>query len=131
MAVISRSFLDTAVFPIRYLAAEPIGVAQLDGLAAEIYGEAVPDDVLSATHTVRLSKEDGKLTLRFSLPNLDRSSLDIQRKGRELLIAAGGHWRVFALPDTLAECEVEGATYTDGHLVVSFAEDAQAPPGAT
>ncbi|HUU89575.1 MAG TPA: ArsA family ATPase [Phycisphaerae bacterium] len=131
MAVISRSFLDTAVFPIRYLAEEPIGVAQLDGLGAEIYGDAVPDDVLSATHTVRLSKEDGKLRLMFSLPNLDRSSLDIQRKGRELLIAAGGHSRVFALPDTLAEREVEGATYTDGDLVVSFAEDGQGAAGAT
>ena len=131
MAVISRSFLDTAVFPIKYLAEEPVGVAQLDELGAEIYGDTVPDDVLSATHTVRLSKEDGKLTLMFSLPNLDRSSLDIKRKGRELLIAAGGHSRVFVLPDTLAECEVEGATYSDGDLIVSFAEDGQEAAGAT
>ncbi|MHC4591122.1 MAG: ArsA family ATPase [Planctomycetota bacterium] len=121
MAVISRSFLDTAIFPIRYLETEPIGLRQLDALGREVYGEAVPDGVLWETHTIRFAKEDGKPVLVFTVPGLDRSSLDVTRKGSELLIDTGSHSRVFALPDTLATSEIHEARYRDGELVITFA----------
>jgi arsenite-transporting ATPase len=122
LTVISRSFLDTAIFPIRYLETEPIGLRQLDALGREVYGEAVPDGMLSATHTIRFAKEDGKPVLVFTVPGLDKSSLDVTRKGSELLIDTGSHSRVFALPDTLATSEVREARYRDGELAIVFAD---------
>jgi arsenite-transporting ATPase len=122
MAVIARSFLDTAIFPIRHLAGEPIGLAQLDALGREIYGEVVPDDVLSKTHTVSIAKEHGKAALVFVVPKLDKSDLDVRRRGTDLLIDMGGHSRIVALPDTLATAEIEAARYDDGRLVITFAD---------
>ncbi|MHC5034550.1 MAG: ArsA family ATPase [Planctomycetota bacterium] len=122
MDVISRSFLDTAIFPIRYLETEPVGLGQLDALGREVYGEAVPDGMLSATHTIRFEKKDGKPVLVFTVPGLDRSSLDVTRKGSELLIDTGSYSRVFALPDTLATSEIHEARYRDGELAIVFAD---------
>jgi HSP20 family molecular chaperone IbpA len=104
-----------------YLETEPIGLRQLDALGREVYGEAVPDGVLWETHTIRFAKEDGKPVLVFTVPGLDRSSLDVTRKGSELLIDTGSHSRVFALPDTLATSEIHEARYRDGELVITFA----------
>ncbi len=122
MDVISRSFLDTNIFPITHLENEPIGVEQLDALGKEIYGGAVPDAVLSETHTVRFSEEDGKVFLAFTMPNLDKSSLDVRTKGNELLITTGSYSRVFSLPDTLAKSQIEGASYNDDRLIITFTD---------
>ena len=84
------------------------------------FGELSPVDVLSPVHTVSFERDDDKTILRFVIPDLDRSTLDIGRKDNELLISAGGHSRVFSLPDTLLKVDVEGASYGDGQLTVTF-----------
>jgi hypothetical protein len=51
---------------------------------------------------------------------LDKSSLDVTRKGGELLIAAGGYSRVFALPDSLGASDISEARYDDDELTIVF-----------
>jgi len=58
--------------------------------------------------------------LTFTIPNLDKSNLDIGRKDNDLLINTGDCSRVFSLPDTLSRSEIEGASYSDGKLVINF-----------
>ncbi len=121
MDVISSSFLDTKIFPIKHLKNEPTGIEQLDALGKEIYGEIIPDRMLSQTRTVRFAEQDGKISLAFTIANLDKSSLDVGRKGNELIINTGSYSRVFALPDTLVKSEIEGASYKEGKLIITFA----------
>jgi len=121
LETISKSFLDTRLFPIVHLDHEPVGMDDLDALGSRIFEDLSPDDVLSPVRTVAFDKKDEKTVLRFAIPHLDTASLDIGRKDNELLINAGGHSRVFVLPDTLASAEVEGATYRDDQLSVTFA----------
>jgi arsenite-transporting ATPase len=98
-----------------------VGLEALDRLGRRIFNDTPPDDVLSPTRTVTFEREDGKTLLRFVIPGLDKTSLDLGRKDNELLISAGGHSRVFTLPDTLLAAEVEGASYRDDLLTVTFA----------
>ncbi|HUU90956.1 MAG TPA: ArsA family ATPase [Phycisphaerae bacterium] len=120
METISRCFLDTAILPIKYRETEPVGIADLRDLGHEIYGQAVADAMLSETYTVRFANDSGKPAVTFTLPGLDKSSLDVTRKSSELLIAAGGHSRVYALPDSLAASEILEARYDDGELTIVF-----------
>jgi arsenite-transporting ATPase len=117
---ISESFLDTRLFPIVHLEREPVGIEELDRLGGQIFNDRSPGDVLSPTRTVSFVRDDDKTLLRLIIPHLDEASLDIGRKGNELLISAGGHSRVFVLPDTLQTAEVEGASYRDNELTVAF-----------
>ena len=120
LETISRCFLDTAIFPIKHRETEPVGIAQLGRLGQEIYGQAVADAILSETHTVRFASDSGKPAVTFTLPGLDKSNLDVTRRGSELLIAAGGYSRVYALPDSLAASEILEARYDDGELTIVF-----------
>lgn len=121
---IAESFLDTRVLPIPHLPREPIGIPALDELGRSIFHDLSPGDLLSPVRTARFERQDGKTLLRFAIPGLDQSSLDLGRKNNELLIRAGGHSRVFLLPDSLRDAEVEGASYRHGQLVVTFAPPA-------
>jgi arsenite-transporting ATPase len=120
MASIRTSFMDTRLFPVEHLEGEPVGLDSLDRLGRTIFQDTPPDEVLSPTRTVTFEREGDKTLLRFVIPDLDKASLDLGRKDNELLISAGGHSRVFTLPDTLLAAEVEGASYRDDRLTVTF-----------
>ena len=120
LATIAQSFLDTRSFPIPHLATEPIGLEQLDRLGRSIFGKRSPGDVLSPVRTISFERDGDTTVLRFTIPGLDLSSMSIARKDNELLISAGGHSRVFVMPDTLVNAEVEDASYRDNQLTVTF-----------
>jgi arsenite-transporting ATPase len=125
--VIDRSFLNTTVFRIPYLDYEPLGIGPLEEMGRSIYGERLPDGVLSTPDTVKIDKADGRSRLTFLLPGLEKSSLDIGRRGGDLLIHTGDHARVFTLPDSLALAEVESAEYDEaGRLTILFKQKEEA-----
>ena len=49
-----------------------------------------------------------------------KQDLDVGRKDGELVLKAGGHTRIFSLPDTLVDREIAGATFKEGTLAVAF-----------
>ena len=99
---------------------EPIGVGPLSQMADRIFAETEPDAMLSSTESFSFEQVDGRYELRFWLPQLDKSNLDIGIKDRELILAAGSYTRVFSLPDTLADRQIEEATFREGSLQLSF-----------
>jgi arsenite-transporting ATPase len=119
--LIRRSFLDTSIFPVRYLDHEPIGAEALGELGREIYGERPPNDVLSEVHTMKVEKEGEKTKFSLFVPNISKTDLDLQHKEDELLVTAGGYHRVITLPDSLMGREVESARYEEGRLTILFA----------
>lgn len=120
MAVLKKSFLNTRIIPIKHYSNEPIGLSHLEAMGRDIYGELTPSDVLSDVNTVSFKKENGKVVLSIVLPNLDKSILDIGRKDNDLLINAGAYSRILSLPDTLANIEIDTASYKDDRLQINF-----------
>jgi arsenite-transporting ATPase len=102
--------------------AVPAGLAGLTGLA-------IPDDEggdgpAPQPWTVedRLAA-DGRLVWRLPLPGADRDTLDLVRRGDELVLDADGFRRIIPLPSVLRRCTVAGAALRDGALSVRFAPD--------
>lgn len=117
---IDQSFLDVTKFRAPLLAKEPIGVQPLSDMARGIFGLQRPEEVLSATKSVSIDREDGKYRLVFRLPNVGKQQLDVGRKTTELILTAGSYSRVFSLPDTLVGREIAGASFVDGRLTITF-----------
>ena len=120
MKHLRQCFLDTRIISIKHYENEPIGVARLEEMGKEIYGKLDPADVLSTVNTVAFKRQNGRTVLSIILPNLDKSSIDVGRKGNDLLIRAEGYSRVFELPDMLANIEIDHANYENSRLNIHF-----------
>jgi len=123
---ITESFAPLPILTCRLFDDEMIGLTRLGEVAAEVYGERVPADLLATTTPIRVSKERGGYALRLDLPFAERAELDVLRKGDELLVRVGQYKRNVLLPQALRALEVVAANLRGGTLVVRFA----APNGA-
>lgn len=120
LAEVEATFAPTPVLRGPLLAHEPIGVDRLTGLADAVYG-AVDEAAMAAPIrpvTVR-SGDDGHV-LRIALPFVDKTDVDLHRRGSDLHVRVAGVRRTVPLPGTLRRLPVAGAAYDDGHLEVRF-----------
>lgn len=117
---IDQSFLDVTKLRVPLLDREPIGLEPLAAMAAGIFAEETPDEVLSTPKSVSMAREDGTYRLVFWLPNAQRDELDVGRKETELILTAGNSTRVFSLPDMLVSREIASAKFADGTLTITF-----------
>ncbi|MFC4030307.1 ArsA-related P-loop ATPase [Streptomyces polygonati] len=67
--------------------------------------------------------EEGHFLWTLPLPGADRDTLDLVRRGDELVVDAGGFRRIVPLPSALRRCTVAGAALRDGSLRVRFTPD--------
>ncbi len=117
---IDQSFLDVTQFRALLLEKEPIGVEPLSEMARGIFGPQRPEEVLSASKSVSIDREDGRYRLAFWLPNVGKQELDVGRKDAELILTAGSYTRVFSLPDTLVDRNIATAKFDEGNLLITF-----------
>ena len=89
-------------------------------MGSDIYGDLSPTAVLSEMNTVGFNKQEDKVVLTITLPDLDKSLLDIGQKENDLIIKAGNYSRIFSLPDTLVKKEIHAAKYEHDKLKISF-----------
>ncbi|MEW2132842.1 ArsA-related P-loop ATPase [Streptomyces sp. NPDC005435] len=108
------------VRPVRHLGRDPQGADDLAALAVPPVTPAPAPAEWSVTD--RLA-EDGVLVWRLPLPGAVRESLDLIRRGDELVVSAGQFHRIVPLPSALRRCTVAGAALRDGVLDVRFAPD--------
>jgi arsenite-transporting ATPase len=127
---ITESFSPLPILTCRLFDDEMVGLARLDEVAGEVYGQQDPAAVLAESRPLRVTKEErGGYALRIDLPFADRGDLDIHRKGDELLIKVGQHKRNVLLPQALQPLQVAGANLRDGTLVVRFGASDGEPAG--
>ncbi|ACZ85664.1 ArsA family ATPase [Streptosporangium roseum] len=117
LAEVEQSFAPLPVHIVPYLDAEPVGPAALARVAEAMYGEADPFAPPTVDPPLRITPE-GELIL--ALPLAEKSEVDLARKGDELIVNAGSHRRVLALPAALARRSVQEAVLRDGLLRVRF-----------
>ncbi|MEU5115162.1 ArsA-related P-loop ATPase [Streptomyces longwoodensis] len=110
----------TAVHTVAHLGRDPRGPDDLAALAAPAVNP-VRHPVEWPVHD-RLG-DDGVLVWDIPLPGAIRDTLDLVRRGDELLVTAGPFRRIVPLPSALRRCTVAGAALREGVLRIRFAPD--------
>ncbi len=123
LAEIRASFGTLPLWEVPYAAHEPVGVVALAELAAGVYGDGDPVGPVTAPEPFRITRTADGFALHLALPLATRGSVDLARRGDDLIVGVGGHRRVLSLPSALRRCSVEGARLVHGELVVRFVPD--------
>ncbi len=103
-----------------YRAAEPVGVAELRELAAEVYPEADPLSLPPAEPPMRLERLGEQIVVLLRLPLAAKGDVDLAERGTELIVTVGSYRRVLALPSALQRHRIVGAGLAEGVLRVRF-----------
>ncbi len=135
LAALRADLPDVPVRTVEHRAVEPVGLAALRELAADLHGATpgadlsldlsageLPAPMLAVTH-VGGTGLDTEYRLRLSLPLLDADAVELSRVDDDLAVTAAGHRRLVALPSVLRRCTVTGAEVDDAGLVVQFRPD--------
>src|SRR6476469_4360669 len=102
---------------VEHLAAEPVGVPALLGLAEDLYGVDDPLETVGtyAIPLLSVGSVEGGYELTVALPLTGESTVDLKRIGDELAITVAGVRRLVALPVLLRRHHVtDAATGPDG-----------------
>jgi arsenite-transporting ATPase len=122
---VREGFAPVPVLEARYFEEEVVGAGMLDRLAAEVFGETRPDEVMHTELTRELTMDDGVAVLRLSVPFAEKSDIDLKKVGDELIVTVAGEKRTIILPSAMSEQRPSGAAFENGTLKVSF-EDVRA-----
>jgi arsenite-transporting ATPase len=119
---VSQSFAGLPVWRSEYRAAEPVGVAALSELAADVYGADDPLAPPQGDGPFRITRSSHGAVLRLALPLVSRTEVDLARNGDELVVTVGSYRRLLTLPSGLHRYRVAGARVEQGQLQVRFEE---------
>jgi arsenite-transporting ATPase len=100
-------------------------LAALDMLAARLFGERDPGEVMFVGQTQKIEEEGKDFVLTLPLPNVELDKVKLKKRGDELYVSIGNFKRELLLPAVLAHREASGASFAHGMLKVRF------PPGAS
>jgi arsenite-transporting ATPase len=123
LAEIAADVDPLPVLTVPYAAGEPVGVPELRDLAAAVYADRDPLDVLAEAPSMSVERVDDLYVLVLPLPLAARGEVDVARRGDELLVSWGTQRRALALPSALRRCTLAGAALRDGALRVRFSPD--------
>ncbi len=114
---------------------EPVGLADLGGIARELYGDTVDAVAVLGKNppAVRVGLESGAgvdsvYTMRMYLPLVNPSTLTLGRVEDDLVVGAEGVRRRVRLASVLRRCVVADAELDGSDLVVRFTPDPQVWP---
>ncbi len=122
METIEESFAPLPILTARLFDREMFGPEALAALAEDVFEEVEPLDLLFRERTHDIVKNGGGYEVVFHLPLADKRSVDLSKKGAELLVKAGGYRRNILLPDALARLSAAGASFDGDLLKVRLAD---------
>ena len=114
-----------ASFPVPRLRAplhsrELRGVAALEDLAAEVYGERDPAELFTRARPIRLSRRAGRTRLEIDLPGVSKEELEVKQHGAELWVRVRDARRVVALPASVSGRSPREVRLESGVLELEF-----------
>jgi arsenite-transporting ATPase len=123
MQTIEESFAPIPILTARLFDREMFGLEALGALAEDVFEDAEPLGVLfeGATHDIEKNGEGYDVV--FHLPLAEKRSVDLSKKGAELLVKVGNYRRNILLPDALARLSAAGASFEEGSLRVRLKDD--------
>lgn len=117
---IERDFYPLPLLRAGWFDVEMVGVARLDALAARLFGEGDPGEVMFVGQAQEIIEDGDDFVLRVPLPNVELDKVRLTKRGDELYISIGNFKREFLLPTVLAQRAAGGAVFADGILTVRF-----------
>jgi arsenite-transporting ATPase len=120
MELVRSAFAPVPILTAPWLETEVMGPVMLDRLAAEVFGDSDPAEVLHDELSQELSGENGRATLRLALPFAERGDIELKKIGLEVIVRVGGQKRTIILPPTMAAYATSGARFEGGSLRVTF-----------
>ncbi len=119
---VEESFHGLALWRSVYRSSEPVGVAALRELAAEVYAGSDALARPQAQGPLEVTRTGSGAVLRLALPFVQRGEVDLARHGDELVVTVGSYRRLLTLPPGLSRHTVTGAKVTGEALHVRFEE---------
>ncbi len=123
LAEMDEYFAPVPVRHLPLLAHEVVGIERLEELAALLYADnSDPSAVTTLERPYQFIKQDGRYLVRLALPFASKSSVDLFKKGDELVVQVGTIRRHVGLPTTMAHMTPGKATLHDKVLTVEMRE---------
>jgi arsenite/tail-anchored protein-transporting ATPase len=124
LALIEESFSPVPIFKARLFDREMYGLEALAALAEDVFDDEDPLRVFFQGAAHDIVKSNGGYEVVLNLPLVDKKSVDLSKKGTELLIRIGGYKRNVLLPDSMVSLRAAGAKVEGDKLRVRLASDA-------
>jgi arsenite-transporting ATPase len=123
LALIEESFSPVPILKARLFDGEMYGLEALAALAEDVFADGDPLRVFFRGAAHDIVKSNGGYELVLNLPLVDKKSVDLSKKGTELLIRIGGYKRNVLLPDSMVNLRAVGAKIEGDKLRVRLASD--------
>lgn len=123
LASIEEAFSPLPIFKARLFDREMYGMEALAALAGEIFGDKDPLRRFASGSAHDLEKADGGYEVVLNLPLVEKGSIELSKKGAELLVRVGGYRRNVLLPDSMVRLRAAGARIEGNKLKVRLADD--------
>ncbi|HEY7813344.1 MAG TPA: ArsA family ATPase, partial [Nakamurella sp.] len=101
MTQVEESFQGLPIRRILQKPEEPIGIAALSELAADVFGPLDPLAIARSGPAIEVSGSDGWYRLSLPLPLVERGDIALSRSGADLVVTVGDVRRRIALPSVL------------------------------
>jgi len=124
LALIEESFSPVPIFKARLFDREMYGLEALAALAEDVFDDEDPLRVFFQGAAHDIVKSNGGYEVVLNVPLVDKKSVDLSKKGTELLIRIGGYKRNVLLPDSMVSLRAAGAKIEGDKLRVRLASDA-------
>jgi arsenite-transporting ATPase len=123
LAEVRESFAPLPILRVPYQDAEPVGLQALTEVAHAAYGDVDPLGMPTQGDPMDVRRTDSGFTMSLPLPFASKESVDLSRRGDELVVTVDSWRRLLTLPSALRRCDVTGARFVDGRLLVDFVPD--------
>ncbi len=123
LADVTESFAPLPVLRVPYQEAEPVGLEALVAVGREAYADRDPLGLPVPEEQMTVERTEAGFTLSLPLPFATKESVELSRRGDELVVTVASWRRILTLPSALRRCDATGARFVDERLLVDFVPD--------
>ena len=123
LATIEGSFSPIPILKARLFDREMYGLDALGALSDDVFTGIDPLGMLFRGATHEIVKNGGGYDVILNLPLVEKESVELSKRGAELLVRVGGYKRNILLPDSMARFRAAGASIEEGRLSVRLRDD--------
>jgi arsenite/tail-anchored protein-transporting ATPase len=123
LEAIESSFSPIPILKARLFDHEMYGLEALDALADDVFDGVEPLGMLFRGATHEMVKNATGYDVVLNLPLAEKRSVDLSKRGAELLVRVGSYKRNILLPDSMARLHAAGASIEDGRLRVRLRDE--------
>jgi arsenite/tail-anchored protein-transporting ATPase len=122
MRTIESSFSPIPIFKAPLFDREMYGLEALEALAEDVFDEEEPLSSFFQGTAHEIVKSNGGYEVVLNLPLAEKESVDLSKRGAELLVQVGGYKRNVLLPDSMARLKAAGAKIDGDKLRVRLSD---------